>query len=134
HVARERRGGKQTFSYDNNGNLTEHRLTSSLGEQTKTYKWDAYNRMVQSSVTDFDGEVTTASYLYDSLGRRLRKAVEREGQTRTTLYPFADYEITPDGETKISVMGNNMHLATVEMKVTSFANDVKAGVRTTYFS
>src|SRR5690606_18025654 len=29
-------------------------------------------------------------------------------------YPFTDYEITPEGKTKVSISANNMHLATIE--------------------
>lgn len=59
--------GSQTLSYDANGNLTS--------DGRKTYTWNACNQLAS---------MTGASFGYDGLGRRLRKAVG--GATTDFLY------------------------------------------------
>jgi RHS repeat-associated protein len=62
--------GGQSFTYDDNGNLT--------GDGTNTYSWDARNRL--ASIT---GGVA-AAFAYDPLGRRTRKIIS--GQATDFLY------------------------------------------------
>src|SRR5207237_6824208 len=64
------------YAYDHNGNMT-----FSAG---RALGWNAENRL-----TSADG----ATYFYDYAGRRVKK-VTAAGVTR---YPFATYEIGPDG-------------------------------------
>jgi RHS repeat-associated protein len=69
-------GASTSFSYDANGNLT--------GDATKTYEWDAANRLVAVK----QGGSTLASFVYDGLGRRVQKVAA--GVTRTYLYDGED--------------------------------------------
>ena len=68
------RGGS-TLTYDNNGNLT--------GDGTNTYTWDARNQL--SSMT---GPGLSASFVYDPLGRRIRKTIN--GAATEFLYDGAN--------------------------------------------
>lgn len=54
--------GAQTLTYDLHGNLTS--------DGTKTYTWDARNRL-----TAITGPGLTASFQYDPVGRRMRKVM-----------------------------------------------------------
>ena len=54
-------GTTSNFTYDANGNLT--------ADGTKTYDWDAEDRLVAVK----QGATTLASYVYDGIGRRVRK-------------------------------------------------------------
>lgn len=54
--------GSATLTYDLNGNLTS--------DGTNTYTWDARNQL-----TSLSGPGLTASFLYDGMGRRIRKTV-----------------------------------------------------------
>lgn len=67
--------GSSTFTYDDNGNLTS--------DGTKTYTWNARNEL--SSVS---GPGLSSSFLYDSLGRRVRKTVN--GVTTDYLWDGVD--------------------------------------------
>ena len=62
--------GAANLTYDANGNLT--------GDGTNTYTWDARNRLVGISGG------TSASFVYDSFGRRVSKTAG--GQTTQYLY------------------------------------------------
>lgn len=72
----------RVYTYDANGNT----LTGA-GRQLA---WDADNRL--SAVTIQGGN--SAEFAYDATGRRVRKTVNGADVTR---YPFAGYEIAPDG-------------------------------------
>jgi YD repeat-containing protein len=52
-----------SLSYDANGNLT--------GDGTNTYTWDARNHLTQIA----QGRTTTATFVYDGFGRRMRKTL-----------------------------------------------------------
>src|SRR6266851_10040651 len=65
--------GLTTPTYDTNGNLT-------TDEQGQTYKYNAWNRLVQVKNS---GGTTIASYAYDGLGRRIQ---ETHGSTVNDLY------------------------------------------------
>jgi RHS repeat-associated protein len=54
-------GSPTSFTYDPNGNMT--------GDGTKTYQWDAENRLVAV----LQGAATIASFAYDGKGRRTQK-------------------------------------------------------------
>ena len=60
-------GGQKTLTYDLNGNCTS--------DGTRTYEWDAANRMVKITQGTHETEMT-----YDGLGRRVR-IVEKENGT-----------------------------------------------------
>ena len=63
--------GAATLAYDNNGNLTS--------DGTNTYTWDARNQL-----TSISGSGLSASFAYDSFGRRKSKTVN--GTTTEFLY------------------------------------------------
>lgn len=65
-----------SFIYDLNGNLTTH--------GTKTYEWDAENRLVRA----LDNSVEVARFTYDGLGRRAEKI--SGGVTRAYVYDGED--------------------------------------------
>ncbi|MEM8875891.1 MAG: DUF6531 domain-containing protein, partial [Planctomycetota bacterium] len=59
-------------AYDDNGNL--------LDDGTRTYRWDALNRLIQVSRKEPGGAATTiASYLYDTQNRRVRQTLSGGG-------------------------------------------------------
>lgn len=64
------RGGS-TLIYDNNGNLTS--------DGTNTYTWDARNQL-----TSMSGSGISASFVYDGIGRRIRKTLN--GSATEYLY------------------------------------------------
>ena len=67
--------GDKTLTYDNNGNLTS--ITDASG--TVLYSWNARNQLVGIS-----GPTVNASFFYDGVGRRQRKAIN--GNTTEFLY------------------------------------------------
>jgi RHS repeat-associated protein len=73
-------GGATTPTYGTNGNLT----TDELGQ---TYKYDAWNRLVQ--VKNSSGTVI-ASYAYDGLGRRIQ---ETHSGTANDLYYSSAWQV-----------------------------------------
>ncbi|MEW6246480.1 MAG: RHS repeat-associated core domain-containing protein [Nitrospirota bacterium] len=75
--------GGATLTYDQNGNLTN--------DGTNTYTWDARNRLVGIS-----GGVT-ASFSYDSLGRRISKTIS--GSTTQFVYDGQDIVQETSGST-----------------------------------
>jgi len=66
--------GSSTLTYDNNGNLS--------GDGTNTYSWDARNQL-----TSMSGPGLSASFLYDGIGRRIKKTVN--GSITEYLYDGA---------------------------------------------
>jgi YD repeat-containing protein len=60
------------YQYDQNGNLTDD-------EVTRSYAWDALNRLVRVNKDPDTTPTLIATYTYDALGRRIRKVVSNEG-------------------------------------------------------
>jgi RHS repeat-associated protein len=69
-------GTAQTFTYDPNGNLT--------GDGTKTYDWDAENRLMDVK----QGATVLASFTYDGKGKRAQKTAG--GVTHSYVYDDAN--------------------------------------------
>jgi YD repeat-containing protein len=69
-----------TFSYDNNGNLTQKTVDGT----STTYVYDYANRLIALGA----GGATT-TYGYDAFGTR----VLQTGTTTTTIYPFKWYSV-----------------------------------------
>jgi RHS repeat-associated protein len=94
-------GGGTTYTYDLNGNLT--------GDGTKTYEWDAENRLVRV----LQGATELARFVYDGDGRRTQKIAN--GVTRTYVYDGEDIieERVAPGQTIRHVLGLaiDQHLA-----------------------
>jgi RHS repeat-associated protein len=86
-------GPTKTFTYDPNGNLT--------GDGSKTYEWDAANRLTAVK----QGGSTLASFTYDGNGRRATKTAS--GTTTTYVYDGAQFleERPSAGATKRHVYG-----------------------------
>jgi RHS repeat-associated protein len=69
-----------TFSYDNDGNLTQKTVDGT----TTTYVYDYANRLTALGVSG-----ATSTYGYDAFGAR----VLQTGTTTTTIYPFKWYSV-----------------------------------------
>lgn len=84
--------GSNSYSYDNNGNLTQK--TDSSG--TWAYTWDYENRLKQVTRPDS----TTITYQYDALGRRIQRSKSTGGSTNF-VYDGEDVlkDINSDGST-----------------------------------
>lgn len=84
--------GSRTLSTDANGNLT--------GDGTNTYTWDARNHLGQIT----QGSTTVASFIYDGLGRRMKKTI---GSTVTQfVYDGSNPVQELDGASTPSVTAN----------------------------
>lgn len=83
--------GSQTLTYDLNGNLT--------GDGANAYTWDARNRL-----TSIAGPNMSASFQYDSLGRRTAKTIN--GTTTSYLYDGANIVQEQSGGAAIANMLN----------------------------
>ncbi|MCI1278363.1 MAG: hypothetical protein LKG23_05190 [Nitrospira sp.] len=83
------------YQYDDNGNLTRKTLLAT-GNYTQ-YMYDAENRLIQ--VQEFAAgnptAITTSSYRYDGLGRRIEKVAN--GQTKRYIYDGEDILLEYDG-------------------------------------
>jgi len=86
-------GSTKNFTYDPNGNMT--------GDGTKTYEWDAENRLL----TVKQGAATLASLTYDGEGRRATKTAA--GVTTSFVYDGAQFleERPSAGSTKRYIYG-----------------------------
>ena len=71
--------GAATYSYDNEGNLTS--------DGTNTYTWDARNQL-----TSISGPGLSASFQYDSFGRRISKTVN----SVSTSYLYDDLNVVQE--------------------------------------
>ncbi|ULA61804.1 MAG: hypothetical protein LZF60_380016 [Nitrospira sp.] len=84
-----------TYQYDDNGNLTRKTLLAT-GNYTQ-YSYDAENRLIQ--VQEFAAgnstAITTSSYRYDGLGRRIEKVAN--GQTSRYIYDGEDILLEYNG-------------------------------------
>jgi RHS repeat-associated protein len=87
HVHAVTQCGNETFAYDQVGNMTERRATST-NQITSTYAWDAQNRLKSATV----GGVPTL-FGYDGDGGRVTKTT----QNTTTVYVGELYECTSAG-------------------------------------
>ena len=65
-----------TYAYDNNGNTLS-------GDGTKTYKWDAENRLIE---IDYVGGTNKTTFTYDGTGHRTVQADTIGGVTTTTRF------------------------------------------------
>ena len=87
-----------TRSCDDNGNLVGR---SSPVTGPMTYQYDYADRLVQAQVVDFSSGVpvvTTATYAYDALGRRISKTVSSGGLPPVTTQYVCDVVEYKDGE------------------------------------
>jgi len=73
-------GSSKTFTYDANGNMT--------GDGTRTFEWDAENRLVRVCSTDCVSGTEIARFVYDGEGKRKEKTAG--GVTRTYVYVGED--------------------------------------------
>ncbi len=83
------------YQYDDNGNLTRKTLLAT-GNDTQ-YTYDAENRLtqVQEFAAGNPTAITTSSYRYDGLGRRIEKVAN--GQTKRYIYDGEDILLEYDG-------------------------------------
>jgi RHS repeat-associated protein len=84
-----------TYQYDDNGNLTRKTLLAT-GNYTQ-YTYDVENRLtqVQEFAAGNPTAVTTSTYRYDGLGRRIEKVAN--GQTKRYVYDGEDILLEYDG-------------------------------------
>ncbi len=92
------------YQYDDNGNLTRKTLLVT-GNYTQ-YNYDAENRLVK--VEEFAAgnptAITTSTYRYDGLGRRIEKVAN--GQTTRYIYDGEDILLEYDGAGRIKGVGS----------------------------
>jgi len=83
------------YQYDDNGNLTRKTLLATGNYSQYTY--DAENRLtqVQEFAAGNPTAITTSSYRYDGLGRRIEKVAN--GQTKRYIYDGEDILLEYDG-------------------------------------
>ena len=83
------------YQYDDNGNLTKKTLLAT--ENYTQYTYDAENRLtqVQEFAAGNPTAITTSSYRYDGLGRRIEKV--GNGQTTRYIYDGEDILLEYDG-------------------------------------
>ena len=83
------------YQYDDNGNLTRKTLLAT-GNYTQ-YTYDPENRLtqVQEFAAGNPTAITTSSYRYDGLGRRIEKVAN--GQTKRYVYDGEDILLEYDG-------------------------------------
>ena len=83
------------YQYDDNGNLTRKTLLATGNYSQYTY--DAENRLtqVQEFAAGNPTAITTSSYRYDGLGRRIEKVAN--GQTKRYIYDGEDIFLEYDG-------------------------------------
>ena len=86
-------GSQVVFQYDGKSGASNGNLTN---DGTLIYAYDALNRLIQVNRVS-DGSVI-ATYLYDAMGRRVRKTVSNGGLTGNV----------PDGTTDYVYMGNQV--------------------------
>ena len=84
-----------TYQYNDNDNLT--RKTLLAAENYTQYTCDAENRLVkvEEFATGNPTAITTSSYRYDGLGRRIEKVAN--GQTRRYIHDGEDILLEYDG-------------------------------------
>ncbi|HNK51158.1 MAG TPA: RHS repeat-associated core domain-containing protein [Nitrospira sp.] len=84
-----------TYQYDDNGNLTRKTLLAT-GNYTQ-YSYDAENRLtkVEEFASGNPTAITTSSYRYDGLGRRIEKVAN--GQTTRYIYDGEDILLEYNG-------------------------------------
>lgn len=90
-----------TFSYDNNGNLTEAGSPSA----TTTYSWDYRNRLGTTTTG-----IATTTYSYDHNNDRVKKTIDGT----TTHYPNKYFDKTGATTTAYIYLPNGELIATVE--------------------
>jgi RHS repeat-associated protein len=102
-----------TFSYDNNGNLTQKTVDGT----TTTYVYDYANRLTALGVSG-----ATTTYAYDAFGTR----VLQTGTTTTSIYPFKWYSVASStgsgakyATTTDYVFNENTLVATVDQQTAS---------------
>ncbi|MCI1280607.1 MAG: hypothetical protein LKG23_16670 [Nitrospira sp.] len=83
------------YQYDDNGNLTRKTLLATGNYSQYTY--DAENRLtkVEEFAAGNPTAITTSSYRYDGLGRRIEKVAN--GQTKRYIYDGEDILLEYDG-------------------------------------
>ncbi|MCL4394288.1 MAG: hypothetical protein M1482_05700, partial [Chloroflexi bacterium] len=84
--------GGQNYSYDANGNMTDH------AGDSLTY--DSENRLTQVNSSG-----VISDYAYDGAGNRVKKAVTAGGTTTTTFYVGNYFEVTGSSTTKYYYFG-----------------------------
>jgi len=67
--------GTKPYAYDNDGNLLS-------GDGTKTYKWDAENRLIE---IDYVGSTAKSNFSYDGMGHRTVDVETAAGGGTTTM-------------------------------------------------
>src|SRR4029077_719691 len=93
-------------TYDDDGNLVNR------GSPTgpTSYQYDYADRLVQAQVIDFSSgalTITTSTYVYDALGRRISKTVSSGGLPPATTEYFYDIEEYRNGDDPITHKGSH---------------------------
>ncbi len=80
------------MQYDANGNM----IQKSEGSNLWRYSWDYENRLTQASTRK-----QTVRYLYDALGRRVRR--HTPGLRESTKFTYDDLDVVMDDDVNIGV-------------------------------
>jgi len=108
-------GNIKLFEYDANGNLIKETIKTADNKTTiKDLFWDYKNKLIKVVVTNPDNVTVTTEYWYNFSGQRIKQSVTTTTGTKTTLYPFADYEITAENLEKTSIFAGNVLVATAQ--------------------
>jgi RHS repeat-associated protein len=106
-----------TFSYDNNGNLTQKTVDGT----STTYVYDYANRLIALGA----GGATT-TYGYDAFGTR----VLQTGTTTTTIYPFKWYSIASSTGSGASYSTTTEYVFNGDTSLSTIDQQLKSGVAT----
>lgn len=74
------------LTYDEHGNLARKQNANDPSEDT-LYTWDARNRLTAISMSEA-GQTSTATFLYDALGRRIERTINQGATTQRTQYVY----------------------------------------------
>jgi YD repeat-containing protein len=106
-----------TFSYDNNGNLTQ-KTTDGV---TTTYVYDYANRLIA-----LGSQGATTTYGYDAFGSRVFQTTS----TTTTLYPFKWYSMASSTGTGAKYATTTEYVFNGDSLVSTVDQQIASGVAT----
>jgi RHS repeat-associated protein len=93
------RPASETLTYDDDGNLT--------GDGVWTYTWDAENRLIQMDngpARGWNMPSRTITFVYDYLGRRVRKTTTDNGVTTDRKYVYQGWNLIAELDASCNVL------------------------------
>jgi RHS repeat-associated protein len=83
------------LTYDPNGNLAND---SHISTTNRHYKWDAFNRLSETELTNTGSGTVFSLYLYDATGRRGFRRVRNASEDLGTLYTYDGWRVLEERE------------------------------------